>query len=102
MKVVAERKPSSRRRALLGLVCLGGGLVTSLCSAQAPAANPAPAADATHKIDDTWQGTLHIAQANRDMRMVLKVAKDEKGALKATTYSIDQNGAIDARRFGEL
>ncbi len=76
------------------LVCLGGGLVTSLCSAQAPAANPAPAADATHKIDDTWQGTLHIAQANRDLRMVLKVAKDEKGALKATTYSIDQNGAM--------
>ncbi len=94
MEVVAERKPNYRRRVLLGIVCLGGGLLTSLCGAQAPAANPAPAADATHKIDDTWQGTLHIAQANRDLRMVLKVAKDDKGALKATTYSIDQNGAV--------
>jgi Protein of unknown function (DUF3738). len=79
-----------RRRVLLGIVCLGGGLVTSCYPAHAA---QAPAADATHKIDDTWQGTLHIAQANRDLRMVLKVAKDDKGALKATTYSIDQNGA---------
>ena len=92
MEVVAERKPNYRRRVLLGIVCLGGGLFTSLCSAQAPAANPAPAADATHKIDDTWQGTLHIAQANRDLRIVVKVSKDDKGALKATTYSIDQGG----------
>jgi uncharacterized protein (TIGR03435 family) len=92
MEVVAERKPNYRKRVLLGIVCLGGGLLTSLCSAQAPAANPVPATVATHKIDDTWQGTLHIAQANRDLRIVLKVKKDDKGAIKVSTFSIDQGG----------
>ena len=92
MEVVAERKPNYRRRVLLGIVCLGGGLLTSLCSAQAPAANPAPAADATHKIDDTWQGTLHIPEANRDLRIVLKITKGNDGVLKGIWYSIDQSG----------
>jgi uncharacterized protein (TIGR03435 family) len=92
MEVVAESKSLSRRWLLLGIVCLGGGLLTTHCHAQAPTGSPAPAAAATHKIDDTWQGTLHIAQANRDLRIVLKVTKDDKGALKATTYSIDQGG----------
>src|SRR5579871_1909322 len=86
MNVVAGSKPNFRRRVLLGIVCLGGGLITSLGYAQTPAAD-------THKIDDTWQGTLHVPQANRDLRIVIKVAKDDKGALKATTYSIDQGGA---------
>ena len=90
LNVVAESKRHSRRWLLLGIVCLGGGLTTTLCLGQAPAASPAPAADATHKIDDTWQGTLHIPQANRDLRIVVKVSKDDKGALKADTYSIDQ------------
>ena len=92
MEVVAERKPNYRRRVLLGIVCLGGGLLTSLCSAQAPAANPAPAPDATHKIDDTWQGTLHIPEANRDLRIVLKITKGNDGVLKGIWYSIDQSG----------
>jgi uncharacterized protein (TIGR03435 family) len=92
LKAVAESKSLSRRLVLLGIVCLGGGLMTALCSAQAPAANPAPAADATHKIDDTWQGTLHIPQANRDLRIVVKVKKDDKGALQVSNYSIDQGG----------
>ena len=92
MEVVAERKPKSRRRVLLGIVCLGGGLLTSLCSAQAPAADPASVADATHKIDDTWQGTLHIPEANRDLRIVLKITKGNDGTLKGIWYSIDQSG----------
>ncbi len=78
-----------RRWVMAGIVCLGGGLITSTAWAQTPAAG---SADATHKIDDTWQGTLHIPQANRDLRIVLKVKKDEKGALKVSTYSIDQGG----------
>ena len=93
LKVVAERKPNYRRWVLLGIVCLGGGLTTAVCPAQAPAASPATAANASHKIDDTWQGTLHVPQANRDLRIVVKVKKDDKGALQVSNYSIDQGGA---------
>jgi uncharacterized protein (TIGR03435 family) len=93
LNAVAGTKPidhgRARRWVMVGIVCLGGGLLTSTTWAQAPAAS---SADATHKIEDTWQGTLHIPQANRDLRIVLKVKKDEKGALKVSTYSIDQGG----------
>jgi uncharacterized protein (TIGR03435 family) len=40
-------------------------------------------------LTGTWQGTLH---AGRDLRIVLKISKEDKGALKATFYSIDQGG----------
>ncbi|HEX3941260.1 MAG TPA: TIGR03435 family protein [Acidobacteriaceae bacterium] len=40
-------------------------------------------------IVGTWQGTLHAGQ---DLRLVLKVSRDDKGALKAVNYSIDQGG----------
>ena len=40
-------------------------------------------------IAGTWQGTEHTPEGH-DLRMVLKIAKDEKGALSATLYSIDQ------------
>jgi len=86
LRVTAETKPNYRRQALLAIVCLGGGLISSLCTAQAPAA------DATRKIEDTWQGTLHVPQANRDLRIVVKVKKDDKGALQVSNYSIDQGG----------
>jgi uncharacterized protein (TIGR03435 family) len=86
LRVTAENKPNYRRQALLAIVCLGGGLISSLCTAQAPAA------DATRKIEDTWQGTLHVPQANRDLRIVVKVKKDDKGALQVSNYSIDQGG----------
>jgi len=92
LNFVAGSKSLSRSSVLLGLVCLGGGLTTALCPAQAPAVSQAAATEATHKIDDTWQGTLHIAQANRDLRIVLKVTKDDKGVVKVATYSIDQGG----------
>src|ERR1700733_15111228 len=39
-----------------------------------------------------WQGTLHIAQANRDLRIENKITKDDKGNLKVVDYSIDQGG----------
>jgi len=54
-------------------------------SAQAPAASPTD-------IAGTWQGTLHIAQANRDLRIENRISKDEKGNLKVLDYSIDQGG----------
>jgi uncharacterized protein (TIGR03435 family) len=43
-------------------------------------------------IVDTWQGTLHAPQ--RDLRIVLKIAADDKGALKGTFYSIDQGASV--------
>jgi len=69
-------------------------------SAQAAAQSPAPPASAApgatavpaanpKDIADTWQGTLH---AGRDLRLVVKITKDDKGAYKAAFYSIDQGG----------
>ena len=40
-------------------------------------------------VTGIWQGTLH---AGRDLRLELKIVKVDTG-LKATFYSIDQNGA---------
>ena len=58
--------------------------------APAPAGqNPATPASATD-IVGTWQGTLHIPQANRDLRIENKISKDDKGNLKVVDYSIDQ------------
>jgi hypothetical protein len=41
------------------------------------------------EITGGWQGTLQAPQ--RDLRIVVKVAKDQSG-LKAVMYSIDQGG----------
>lgn len=40
-------------------------------------------------IDDTWQGTLH---ADKDLRIVVKIAKGADGKLSSQFYSIDQGG----------
>ncbi|WP_239461943.1 TIGR03435 family protein [Occallatibacter savannae] len=50
-------------------------------------AQTAPASP--HDIADTWQGTLH---AGRDLRTVVKVTKNDKGAYEGNFYSIDQGG----------
>lgn len=42
-------------------------------------------------IVGTWQGTLH-APNGHDLRTVLKITKDDKGALHGMFYSIDQSG----------
>jgi uncharacterized protein (TIGR03435 family) len=62
--------------------------------AQAPPPPPPQAQPAASPRDivGIWQGTLHIAQANRDLRIVNKITKDDKGALKVMDYSIDQSG----------
>jgi uncharacterized protein (TIGR03435 family) len=68
--------------------------------ASAPVAAPAEqvAAPATASpasptdLAGIWQGTLHIAQANRDLRTEIKIAKAADGSYKLTFYSIDQGG----------
>lgn len=56
-------------------------------AAQAPAAATAPN---PRDIVGTWQGTLHIPQANRDLRILNKISRTDKGELKVLDYSIDQ------------
>jgi uncharacterized protein (TIGR03435 family) len=57
---------------------------------------PDPAQPATtsplHDIVGTWQGTLHFAAANRDLRIEDKISKGDNGELKVTEYSIEQGG----------
>ncbi|HZP03518.1 MAG TPA: TIGR03435 family protein [Terracidiphilus sp.] len=55
----------------------------------APATTPDTAST---DIVGIWQGTLHIAQANRDLRTEIKIAKATDGSYKLTFYSIDQGG----------
>jgi uncharacterized protein (TIGR03435 family) len=94
------RKPAATNLALAGCAAIAL-LVTATCaSTQTPALKPAdtaqsaPASPAQSAQDITgiWQGTLHIAQANRDLRIVNKISKDDQGALKVVDYSIDQGG----------
>jgi len=85
-------------RMLFVSVCLAlFGPCRSIATAQAAP----PAATATGQtaptpspqdIAGTWQGTLHIAAANRDLRIVNKISKNDKGELKVVDYSIDQGG----------
>lgn len=79
--------------ALLLAACM---LQASLAYAQAAAA-PAEAAPSAateaapaspHDLVGTWQGTLHAG--NSDLRTVVKVTKDDKGAYKGVFYSLDQ------------
>src|ERR1700734_3197354 len=85
-----------------GLAALAVTCVMAVCvhaansQSAAPAAqNAAPAATAPASPTDVagiWQGTLHIAQANRDLRTEIKIAKNADGSYKLTLYSIDQGG----------
>lgn len=86
------------RNLLLGFACLAAGFAPVLWSSLAPVCvraqaapqNAAPAATPAPNpkdIVDTWQGTLH---AGRDLRTVVKITKEDKGAYKAVFYSIDQ------------
>jgi uncharacterized protein (TIGR03435 family) len=60
-----------------------GLLQSSAASAQTAAPN------STQDIAGTWQGTLHAGQ---DLRIVVKITKDDAGGYKAVNYSIDQGG----------
>lgn len=75
---------------MLGSTCLmAAAFIAAIAPATASAAVQAAPANASQDIKGTWQGTLH---AGRDLRTVLKVTKDDKGAYKADLYSIDQGG----------
>jgi uncharacterized protein (TIGR03435 family) len=70
------------------LLFVGPATVEKSLYAQAPAAT-APSPASPHDLADTWQGTLHAGQ---DLRTVVKITKDDKGAYKGVFYSIDQGG----------
>ena len=85
------RMASRRLLALASTTFLALGTLSAI--AQAPAAGQsATTTPSPRDIVGTWQGTLHIAAANRDLRIVNKISKDDKGQLKVVDYSIDQGG----------
>jgi len=69
-----------------------GAAPASTAAAPNPAQAAAVPAASAKDIVGVWQGTLHIAQVNRDLRTVVKIAKTSSGELQATFYSIDQGG----------
>ena len=90
----AARKLDMRQKALLGLagaLALGAPLALGVAhggtdASQAAAQAPTP----KYNITGTWQGTGH-APGGHNLRLVLKIAKDEKGGLSATLYNLDQS-----------
>jgi len=79
-----------RKRILRGPVALAAIALAGLLGLMPTSNALAQAAAAKSAIEDTWQGTLHIP--DHDLRIVLKVSRDDKGGLKALNYSIDQGG----------
>jgi uncharacterized protein (TIGR03435 family) len=88
-----ERKLDLRRKAMLTLACvLAVGVPLAAGFLRAAQGQTPPAQENGIEkggIAGTWQGTEHTPEGH-DLRMVLKIAKDEKGALSATLYSLDQ------------
>ncbi len=79
---------------------LGAALCAALFASWIFGAVPAPQAQsnaqatapaAAQDIAGTWQGTLHVPAANRDLRIVNKITKNADGTLKVVFYSIDQS-----------
>ena len=89
------RKLDLRRKATLALTCV-------LAMGVPLAAGFLRAANGIEKsgIAGTWQGTEHTPDGH-DLRMVLKIAKDEKGVLSATLYNLDQ-GEIAGPNSGSV
>jgi uncharacterized protein (TIGR03435 family) len=93
----AARKLDLRRKALLtaaGVVTLAMPLMLGAArAARAAEGGPAQAASLSPAekggIAGTWQGTAELPNG-RDSRFVLKITKDDKGALSATMYALDQ------------
>lgn len=96
--VAGVKRPVAASFALAG--CATIALLATYASAQTPAPKPTEAVQSTpaspaqsaQDISGIWQGTLHIPQANRDLRIVNKISKNDKGELKVLDYSIDQGG----------
>ena len=92
--MLTHRSCHSHKQLLPGLSCialavfvLGPCASSVVAQAQAAPASPQTTPASPHDIADTWQGTLH---AGRDLRTVVKITKDDKGAYKGVFYSIDQ------------
>jgi uncharacterized protein (TIGR03435 family) len=89
------RKLDLRRKAMLALACVlavGVPLAAGFLRAANGQTQPAQGNGIEKSgIAGTWQGTKHTPDGH-DLRMVLKIAKDEKGALSATPNSLDQKG----------
>jgi uncharacterized protein (TIGR03435 family) len=88
-----------RRRLFAAASHVSLALSVAFMPTLAPIVAHAQAAHAKAGIEDTWQGTLHVPQGdqNRDLRTVLKVAKNPDNTLAVTMYSIDQGaGSIKA------
>ena len=66
-------------------------LPVALGLSKAEAQNAASTAS-MRDIVGTWQGTLHIAQANKDLRIVVQITKTNDSNYHATMNSIDQGG----------
>lgn len=88
-----------RRKALLALAAISAvaapvtaGLV---CSTRGQTQTAAPAKKSRETpgtaIAGIWQGVVRLPDG-RNWRLVLKIARDDHGALSGTFYSIDQNG----------
>ena len=75
----------SRSIVFILATCAGHLKTVNAAQAAAPPAQAAPTSP--HDIADTWQGTLHAGQ---DLRTVVKITKDDKGAYKGVFYSLDQ------------
>ncbi len=87
------RKLDLRRKALLAVACVAavGVPMTAGLAHVAQAQAQTTGAQEKGGVVGTWQGTAHLPNG-RDARFVLKVTKDEKGALNGTLYDLDQNG----------
>lgn len=84
--------------ALIVVVLAAGANTATAQAAPAPAAAPNAAQGtaispaSTQGIVGVWQGSMHVAQANRDLRTIVKVTKTASDALQATLYMIDAGG----------
>jgi len=84
------RKLDLRRKATLALTCvLAVGIPLAAGFLRAAQVQTQPEPVEKSGIAGAWQGTEHTPDGH-DLRMLLKIAKDQKGALSATLYSLDQ------------
>jgi uncharacterized protein (TIGR03435 family) len=87
------RKLDLRRKGMLALTCVLAVGVPLAAGFLSPANGQAPSAQEKGNdktgIVGTWQGAEHSPEGH-DLRMELKIAKDQKGAVRATLYSLDQ------------
>ena len=88
-----KRKLDLRRKATLTMACvLAVGVPLAAGFLRAANGQTQPTQEngiEKSGIAGTWQGTEHTPDSH-GLRMVLKIAKNEKGALSATLYSLDQ------------